>query len=78
MVGQFKDDRVQTHSHGLQLNYPLGNGAYSGVTGWTVTNQGSVGDCGIILGTSTYDNDSRKGNTTRTKQKGVTYIVKVL
>ena len=78
MVGEFKDDRVQTHSHGLQINYPLGNGAYSGVTGWTVTNQGSVGDCGIILGTATQANNGRNGNTTRAKSKGVKYIIKVL
>lgn len=64
-VGEFKDDRVQTHTHGFTGSWAS---LSSGGTG-AIIQQGSM---------STYGNTGRSGNTTRGKRKGVKYIIKVL
>lgn len=72
MVGEFKDDRVQSHAHG-SANYTRSNGA-GGAYSYVTQDSSGVGpwlDPGIIIG-------ARYGATTRGKQKGVIYIIKVL
>jgi hypothetical protein len=59
----------------LQTEYPLGSSAYSGETCWRVTSEGGVASAGRILGTLT---NSTGGTVTRTKEKGVIYLIKVL
>ena len=67
-VGEFKDDQVQTHSH-RQAGYSI----ISGST-YIPINAGN----GYTVGSRDYteNNTGRSGNTTRTKQKGVNYIIK--
>lgn len=70
MVGQFKDDQVQTHKH----KYRIDNNAY-------VTDVGSTSPymtVGYSNNSWTNDQDGRKGDVTRGKSKGVKYIIKVL
>lgn len=74
-LGQFKDDSFKSHQHSLQTEYPLGSSAYSGETCWRVTSEGGVASAGRILGTLT---NSTGGTVTRTKEKGVIYLIKVL
>lgn len=72
MVGQFKDDRVQTHQHAQ--------------SGYMVTSSQSVylplySGAGYSIAQSTNqtgNNTGRVGDTTRGKRKGVKFIIKVL
>ena len=68
MVGEFKDDQTQTHSHNITF-YPNG---FAQVT--TSNEYMTVGyrqfNCD--------ENNNRSGTTTHGKQKGVKYIIKVL
>lgn len=86
MVGQYKDDQLQKHSHLLTLgNYPHfsiqlynqgGPSRYRTITSYTTT-EGSE----LIAGSDTYYGQvGRFGTTdvTRGKRKGVKYIIKVL
>lgn len=59
---------MQSHSHTLRY----ANGAGTGVT-WGLFNAPDLGGT-----TSGGISSARNGNTTRTKQKGVKYIIKVL
>ena len=69
MVGQFKDDRVQDHTHGMFNYNPGGSSAYTvNSSSQGFYNNASTG--GVDYG--------RFGNTTRGKRKGVKYIIKVL
>jgi hypothetical protein len=67
LVGEFKDDRFQTHTH-----YIVGQGS----------NPTAVPNCGISYSGDTAlianQHTGRNGSTTRGKRKGVKYIIKVL
>ena len=52
-----------------------GNGGYAVAGGTLYANMRTASSTGLIM--TAYDG-ARAGDTTRTKQKGVTYIVKVL
>lgn len=65
MVGQFKDDRMQSHTH-----------SYTG--SWASFGSGSTGALIQLNQSSTGGPTGRSGNTTRGKRKGVKYIIKVL
>ena len=71
MVGEFKDDRVQSHDHGMYSSQAStdGSGAFSGLAKNGVGFH-NFGDTNSMNG--------RKGDTTRGKRKGVKYIIKVL
>ncbi len=74
MVGEFKDDRVQFHRHYIPS---LQGGAGVGQVG-----VGSLNSYTSPYNLATSENmaliNARQGDTTRTKQKGVKYIIKVL
>jgi hypothetical protein len=76
MVGQFKDDRYASHTHQLVR----GGGTTVGAS-YTDGNNSlfAPGLSGSVTwGNNVNVSTSGSGTTTRTKQKGVTYIVKVL
>lgn len=81
-VGGFKDDRVQTHTHLVRIldanaSYPVLKFAYNkcgGSAGYGYDQYGA-NDFDV---SATNEMDNRRGDTTRGKRKGVTYIVKVL
>lgn len=72
MVGEFKDDRLQIHAHG-SANYTRYGGTMGAYAFMTQSSDGNGPwlDPSFIIG-------ARNGQTTRTKQKGVKYIIKVL
>lgn len=65
-LGEFKDDRLQQHNHGVST---LSSGV-GGQTGWALQN-GTQGT-GYTLNIGS----GRAGTTTRTKQFGVNYFIK--
>ena len=73
-VGLFRDDQVQTHLHGVSLYMSQVNGVY--------TDKGVR--AGQVSGSMAYNTvtsngpNTRNGSVTRTKQKGVKFIIKVL
>jgi hypothetical protein len=74
-VGQFKDDQVQDHNHALNkriatLTQNPGAEGFQGVN--------NVPSGYIAYASASTISTGRHGDTTRTKQKGVKYIVKVL
>lgn len=73
-VGQFKDDQLQNHTHFI-CQESGDTGPYGG-TSFICRSiySNSYGEVSTGLVKSSY----RSGNSTRTKQKGVMYIVKVL
>lgn len=75
MVGQFKDDAIQSHKHGLS-EVPGGNAGGAG----TATNKFGAVQLGVLFadGYSTDVNGGRRDTVTRGKRKGVKYIIKVL
>ena len=75
MVGEFKDDRVQDHNHALNkriatLAQNPGEAGMQGVN--------SVPSGYTAYASATTISSGRHGDTTRTKQKGVRFIIKVL
>ena len=71
MVGQFKDDQFQNHAHKTTLYNPqvaVNGGSQYGFASFSTNGVFTEG------AGSTY----RSGDTTRTKQKGVKFIIKVL
>jgi microcystin-dependent protein len=66
-VGEFKDDQLQSHTHQFNVG-PAGNLAGMFVTGAYVSSQTSIWSA----------TDARVGSNTRTKEKGVKFIIKVL
>ena len=72
MVGLFKDDRIQTHGHDVEVSLPA-----TTPTAYGLVNCGSTG---AYTRTNIHGlmNSCRSGNTTRGKRKGVKYIIKVL
>ena len=80
MVGEFKDDRIQKHQHYISIQnnginlVTHGNGSD---TGWHTTL--SVTQNGSRLYASNQSMSyCRVGDTTRTKSKGVKFIIKTL
>ena len=87
-VGQFKDDQLQNHSHDI-LNTTSGTDMQVSI-GLSTSSAGLGGT--VLMSTTGFDNrysslfigpvggyyGGRVGYTTRTKQKGVKYIIKVL
>lgn len=77
-VGQFKDDRFQDHQH-YAWNYKNVNGTYVPVGNGNVFNTSGEGGTGTTRTLITAGiNSGRNGTTTRSKSKGVKYIIKVL
>lgn len=79
MVGEFKDDQLQTHIHDLSsldgsINFPETSQQSSGGTGKIVVSSG-VAFTNLV---ARYMGDSRNGTVTRGKRKGVNFIIKVL
>lgn len=72
MVGEFKDDALQYHTHTTKIN--VGVGYQGGTARVTVASSGS----GEFSYTSNIGQSARLGDTTRGKRKGVKYIIKVL
>lgn len=73
-VGEFIDDRIKSHNHELSgSDYPFVNGAYSGVSGWKVTSDGSISNGGATLYMET---QSVGGATTEVKAVGVNFCIK--
>ena len=73
MVGEFKDDQLQQHNHPDSMIYTnIGTGGLN--SGYVRGTQlsGEIGSGGNIA------SNKRAGTVTRTKQKGVKYIIKVL
>ena len=68
-VGQFKDDRLQSHSHFYYRGY---NRATNNTGGFAVEGYDNENP------NDTFTQSGRYGNTTRGKRKGVKYIIKVL
>ena len=74
-LGEFKDDQVQSHSH----NVTAINASQNKIR--TVGGGDLAYGCGASgSGSFVYEQgqDGRKGYTTRTKEKGVTYLIKAL
>lgn len=69
MVGQFKDDQVQDHSHMTHQQASSGERGY-----WYDSNFAYIGN--TMLTDDMYN--GRRGSITRGKRKGVKYIIKVL
>lgn len=69
MVGEFKDDQLQTHQHLYEKFVFAGGG-----TGIQGADYYSV----RTASTASESNTGRKGAVTRGKRKGVKYIIKVL
>ena len=63
-LGEFIEDRVQTHTHGIYYSAVAPGGGQSGV----------LSVSGNIIDTT--ENGSRKGDTTEVKAVGVNYIIK--
>ena len=63
-LGEFVEDRVQTHTHGIYYSAVAPGGGQSGV----------LSVSGNIIDTT--ENGGRKGNTTEVKAVGVNYIIK--
>jgi hypothetical protein len=75
LVGEFKDDQVQQHSHNVTAVNASQNKARtlgSGDAGFGCSNAGG--------NPFVYEQgqDGRRGTVTRSKSKGVKYIIKVL
>lgn len=64
-LGQFKDDQLQTHTHG-----------YSKPSGYQTLGVGNNHAVYEAVSDTTSENSGRKGNTTHGKQYGVNYIIK--
>lgn len=78
MVGEFKDDRAQSLSGGINIGCAMGatTGLYQSSS---MFSGGSGGGTGSYWTNLSWSNAIiRNGPTTRTKQKGVKYIIKVL
>ena len=73
-IGEFLDDRVKTHYHLLSgSDYPFVNGAYSGVSGWKITSDGSISNGGATLYMET---QSAGAVTNEVKSVGVKWCIK--
>lgn len=81
-VGEFKDDRFQTHQHYATSDSDIaaipycpgsGNLGFQTSTSYSTKISGYLGKVGNPVGTKL-----RIGTTTRTKSKGVKYIIKVI
>ena len=70
LLGEFKDDQLQTHQHALRV--PNDDGASR-----NIRPTGSGGST-FWVSRNTENNSGRSGTVTRGKRKGVTYLVKVL
>ena len=75
-VGEFKDDRLQNHSHYLETQGVTAKSYSNSGSSFGYTLQASNATSAVILANSI--NSGRHGDTTRTKSKGVKYIIKVL
>lgn len=67
-LGEFVEDRVQTHNHAINL--PTGTG--TGVSAMYEPNRDPANWNHTVIG----ENNSRKGDTTEVKAVGVNYIIK--
>lgn len=75
MVGQFKDDRIQDHIHGAKYSNSLASTNWNRATLMTTTTVQQTTEPMDYIWNGV---GTRKGNTTRTKSKGVKFIIKVL
>ena len=79
MVGEFKDDCLQKHKHGLQMSKSEVESQ-----GWGLQMGGGFVDRPMVYTSiqsyyfNTEFNGARNGDITRGKRKGIKYIIKVL
>lgn len=77
MVGQFKDDRFQSHKHIVNLQYPNGGGSGT-TTAWAFSQAYNSSGYWQNSADRFVSTTERNGSTTRGKSKGVKFIIKVL
>lgn len=83
MVGEFKDDRIQSHEHiinavGSSTANALGVYSSAGGNGNYFNLSGGQGSLWNYIGVGLPKDGCRNGNTTRVKSKGIKYIIKIL
>jgi microcystin-dependent protein len=70
-LGQFKDDQLQDHTHGITITtWAEGGAGGPNISQGNISGNQEYNTCLIKFG--------RKGDVTRTKEKGIIYLIKVL